>query len=500
MKAERIKQLFTLHDTGAFAGLFADVFSKIAIIITVLTAGGTMPASLVLGKILPGLAAGSIVGSLLYVREAYRLGIKENRTDVTALPFGIGSTQVFGWLFIIILPVYRQTGDAVLAWSVGIAACFIGGLVEIAGAITADTVKKYIPQSALIANMAAAAFIWLSFNGIVTVFNQPALALPAFFIALISIFRRKNIVPRIPNTLLILGIGSISAWLTHTAGTQQLQTALNGAGWYPPHLCLSALIRGLRSCTPYLSVIIPLQIANVITTIQAAESAALSGDRYPLRRTLMIDGLTTIISALFGSPFPTTVYFGHSGWKRIGARSGYLALMPAAYILLFFGIPLIMTALIPFEVIIIFVITAGITVVIDVHNTLPEDHGITVYLSFIPLLAQYIISIFETVLPVLGTSLQALQTTEEIAGTAVTGLLHLSQGAFASSLLYSIWIAYILEKNYRAAGITAAVLAVLAAIGFIHQPEISFLPAGSIPFAAIYGCLSVVCMMMKKEN
>lgn len=111
-----IKQkYFGEGDLEAFFGLFGDVFSKIAAIIGVLYFAEGFPADIVMGKILPGIGVGSIAGSLIYFWEAYDLGKKEGRTDVTALPFGVSSTQVFAWIYLIIVPIYRQTGNALHA-------------------------------------------------------------------------------------------------------------------------------------------------------------------------------------------------------------------------------------------------------------------------------------------------------------------------------------------------------------------------------------------------
>ena len=39
-----------------------------------------------------------------------------------------------------------------------------------------------------------------------------------------------------------------------------------------------------------------------------------------------MNGLGSLAAALFGSPFPTTIYIGHPGWKALGARAGYSVL------------------------------------------------------------------------------------------------------------------------------------------------------------------------------
>lgn len=181
-----IKQkYFGEGDLEAFFGLFGDVFSKIAAIIGVLYFAEGFPADIVMGKILPGIGVGSIAGSLIYFWEAYDLGKKEGRTDVTALPFGVSSTQVFAWIYLIIVPIYRQTGNALHAWQVAVAACFLGGLVEIAGGFVSKLLMKWIPNAALMGNMAAGALVWLSLNGFVTVFETPLVSvIPLFLIFL----------------------------------------------------------------------------------------------------------------------------------------------------------------------------------------------------------------------------------------------------------------------------------------------------------------------------
>ena len=63
----------------------------------------------------------------------------------------------------------------------------------------------------------------------------------------------------------------------------------------------------------YLSMIVPLSLFNMLGSLQNLESAEAAGDRYEARSTLAVDGLGTVVAALCGSPFPTTVYIGHPG-------------------------------------------------------------------------------------------------------------------------------------------------------------------------------------------
>ena len=115
-------------DIDASLGIFFDGFSKILTASGVLMAFG-IPASLILGKVLPGIGLAVFVGNLWYFFEAHRLAAKEQRQDVTAQPFGLGASQLSGWLYLIIGPVYWQTKDSLLALQVGLAANLIGGFI-----------------------------------------------------------------------------------------------------------------------------------------------------------------------------------------------------------------------------------------------------------------------------------------------------------------------------------------------------------------------------------
>ena len=63
-----------------------------------------------------------------------------------------------------------------------------------------------------------------------------------------------------------------------------------------------------------------IQCHRLIVNLESAEAA---GDSFETKPSLLADGLGTVTAALFGSPFPTTIYIGHPGWKNMGARSSY---------------------------------------------------------------------------------------------------------------------------------------------------------------------------------
>ena len=72
--------------------------------------------------------------------------------------------------------------------------------------------------------------------------------------------------------------------------------------------------------------VIPIGLLGVLASLQNIESASAAGDEYPVRPSLVVNGLGTLAGALFGSPFPTSIYIGHPAWKKLGARAGYSVL------------------------------------------------------------------------------------------------------------------------------------------------------------------------------
>ena len=308
-------------DIDASFGIFFDGFSKILTATGIMLFVFGMPADIVLGKIVPGVGLAIFAGNLWYFYEAWALAKKEQRQDVTAQPFGIGASQLTGWLYLIMGPVYWQTGDAELAFQVGLAASLIGGMIEVLGGFIGRWIVKVVPHSALMGNMASSALVWLSFVGIAMVFDKPIYALLPFCMVIIDYLGKADRrFQKIPTGVIAVVLGAVIAWCTGSLTWENFTASFSDLGFYPPTFCGVDIVKGLKGIFPFLPVIIPLQINNFLSTLQGIEAAKAVGDVYPERRSMVMDGCSTMLGSLFGNPFPTTVYFGHPGWKELGAR------------------------------------------------------------------------------------------------------------------------------------------------------------------------------------
>ncbi len=78
---------------------------------------------------------------------AAAVGARAGGSDVTALPYGINTVSLFAYVFLVMLPVkLAAQGDGMseadaarLAWQLGLAACLLCGVIELVGALVAES-------------------------------------------------------------------------------------------------------------------------------------------------------------------------------------------------------------------------------------------------------------------------------------------------------------------------------------------------------------------------
>ena len=115
-------------DIDGFFGLMLDNLLQLLVLTALCSFVCGMPAEFVFAVVLPGVGISLLVGNIFYALQARKLAIQENRDDVTALPYGINTISLFAFIFFIIFPVFKATGDYKTAWKIGLLACFISGV------------------------------------------------------------------------------------------------------------------------------------------------------------------------------------------------------------------------------------------------------------------------------------------------------------------------------------------------------------------------------------
>ena len=102
----------------------------------------------------------------------------------------------------------------------------------------------------------------------------------------------------------------------------------------------------------------------------------------------MANGAGSMIAALLGSCFPTTIYIGHPGWKALGARTAYSTINAAFMgVICFFGIFGLIHAIVPIEAGAAIVFWIGIIITAQAFQTTPARHAPAVAVGLFPAIA-----------------------------------------------------------------------------------------------------------------
>lgn len=482
---------FVKGDVDGFIGLFIDNLVNL-LLITGLCLSIGMPGTLVFGKILPGAALSILTGNLFYSWQARKLAIKENRTDVTALPYGINTVSLFAFFGFIIVPVYIQTKDANIAWRVGVASCFISGVFEALGAFVGERIRRITPRAALLSTLAGIALAFIALNHILPLWDKPLIAFIPLAFILIEYFSFVKLPFRIPAGLYALAAGAAAAWATGSMDRTVLVKSAETVSFYMPGINIPEIITGFREMIPYLGISIPMGLIAFFATIQNLESAAAAGDDYPAMPALAMNGVGTIVGSFFGSPFPATVYIGHPGWKAMGARGGYSILNGSVIALICLtGLMSVISAVIPLEAGYPILLWVGIIITAQAFQTTPSNHAPAIALGLLPAAASWGLSLLRQYINVDGKySIDQMNSMISAAMPHMKGIIPFSEGPLLSAMFLTAVGVYLIEKDFLKAFWWTLPLIVCSYFGFIHAASIGINAGGMIPAGyAMFGAV-----------
>jgi AGZA family xanthine/uracil permease-like MFS transporter len=466
---------FVSHDLDGFFGLAIDNLVQLIVIVGLCTTVCGMPKELIFGRILPGAAVSVVVGNLFYAWQARRLMVRTGRTDVTALPYGINTPSVFAYIFLVIAPAYHASGSAEFAWKVGLVACLGSGVIEFGGAFVAEWIRKRTPRAALLSTLAGIAVTFISMEFALQIFEKPLIAFAPLGILLLQYLTGLRYPYGIPGGLLAVLVGTLLAWGAGLFGppimdASRIAPALEELSLHPPVLTIGSWWDAIQESWTYLSVILPMGLFNVIGSLQNIESAEAAGDTYSARSSLAVNGVATLLAAAFGSCFPTTIYIGHPGWKRMGARAGY-SIYNALFIsaICFLGAMPLVLALVPIQAGVAVVLWIGIIITAQAFLATPKEHAPAVAIGLFPAVAAWGFLVINNTLGVSGKRLEDMIPGFEAGGTHITGLIALNQGFILSCMIWAAAVVALIEKHFQVAAVWMGVAAVLSALGLIHS-------------------------------
>ena len=180
--------LWASGDLNAFFGLGFNVLVNVLVLSGLCLGVAKISSGDVYGVILPALGIQLLIGNVYYTWLGRRLAYKENRTDVTAMPYGPSVPHMFIVTFVIMLPVYLRTNDPIRAWQAGLAWSFIIGLIVLVGAFVGPYIRRFTPQAAMLGTLAGISIAFISMRPAGQMWAAAWIALPVFALLLIGFF------------------------------------------------------------------------------------------------------------------------------------------------------------------------------------------------------------------------------------------------------------------------------------------------------------------------
>jgi AGZA family xanthine/uracil permease-like MFS transporter len=236
-----------------------------------------------------------------------------------------------------------------------------------------------------------------------------------------------------------------------------------------------------------------------VGTIQCVQMAHEAGDRYSVRDSMIGDGVGTLIAAITGSPLGMTVFIGHPGFKRMGARTGYsLASAFVFWFLCVFGLLAPLNEMIVAAAVNPILVAIGLDITTETIKITPHRHIPAVILGLFPSMANWAQPVYARVNSLIapGDELQS--------GTA--GVNNLGNGALLVSMFITAIFIHGIDRNFRSAAIWCVVAAVLSFFGLIHSAEVGWLVKQddiSWRFAIAYlmvATMAVIATMLQRRG
>ena len=488
-------------DLDGFFGLFIDNLIQLILIVGLCGTLLNMPAEMVFGRILPGVAVSLLIGNIFYAFQARALARETGQSHVTALPYGVNTVSLFAFILFVMKPVLDQTHDVEQAWKAGLAACFGSGLIEFGGAFVAGWVKRATPRAALLATLAGIAITFIAMDFCFRIFADPLVSFIPLGFILLQYIGGMQLPKNIPAGLVAVIFGTLLAWGLGRMDSALLLKAMH-ITVHRPQLFITEMMDAKLPAylISYLPIIVPMGLFNLLGSLQNLESAEAAGDVYPVKSSLAVTGLGTMAAACFGSVFPTTIYIGHPGWKKMGAGAGYsIANGVAITLLCLLGLVGFVSALIPVEAGAAILLWIGITIASQAFQATPRAHAPAVVLGFFPALAAWGLLLLESALRAAGTNVEAVGMKALSLQMPITGLIALERGFIFTSMILAAMTVCLIEKHYRKASIWALVAAMISATGLMHGYTLTngvitnvYGPSHTWPFVLGYSGIALI--------
>jgi AGZA family xanthine/uracil permease-like MFS transporter len=417
--------------------------------------------------LLPGYAFGFLIGSLGLVLLAVRLGEREGRSDVTAHVYGNNVPAIIGYTLSIMLPVYLETHDANRAREIGAAAVAWTGIIKLAAAPFAGAFRRFIPVPAAMTVFGAAMYSYLALILLQRVFDQPLIGLIALAIIVTTVLANIPITRwRIPPFL--------AAWLVPLAvalAIGYVHPTWSGLSLQLPFAATPEPLRAMALAIPYLSVIAPIAIYQVLQDIASVAGAAAAGDDYDVRAVLACDGLGTLVSGLAGSVIAPVIYAMHPSYKAVGARISFAFWTPVVFLaVVMSGLTIFVAQLFPWPILAAIIAYVSIGVGMATLRRVDPKYLGAVLLGFVLPAGAVVATAVNSALPALHLSAANPVVQAELNRSIYwSSVLGLGNGFLFLVLVVASMISELIDRRFGRAALWCLIAAVFSWFGLMHS-------------------------------
>eukprot|EP00873_Tetraselmis_striata_P014046 jgi/Tetstr1/434310/TSEL_023416.t1 len=499
---------------GDISGFFQLFFDNVATSLTLVFLLGPFGLGLLQSEeiysgFLPGLGISMLFGNLYYAWMACRLGAAEDRNDVTANPYGINTPGAFAYLFGVLGPVgwsltcpegMDPTSGECASWksketlAIGVSANFVQAIIAALLGLVAPWIQRVCPVASLTSALGGIGITFLGIGQVIYAYEQPLAGLVPLFLMLIIYFSGLR-TGYAPEALVIAGAGTILGWADGIVTGGMVRDAATVVGWKTPQFLLVPIFQNMGKLAPYFGTIIPVAITAATNTLMCWQTATKNGDQFPLIETMVVDGVGSAIAAIFGCPFGTSVYIGHTAYKRVGAKSGYSLLNAASFIILtLFGLMGLVQAIIPIQAVAPIIVFVGLMIGADAFESVPFRHIAAVLLGFMPSIGDWAVN--QCSMETADGEMCNISTAPVNAG-----LVAFKSGALLVAMLISGIFAHVCDRKYLQAAIWSTAAAFISLFGIIHAPAASInfdngTPQAQWRFCVGYLMVGAICLIL----
>lgn len=337
---------FRKGDIDATFGVLFDGLVKVLASIGIMGTVLGFDNSLIFSKVIPGVCLTVTLGQLYIWKLAEDLKKQEKRDDIVALPSAVTAGRLFVWLFSIMLPVYIETKNPLLALGAGLGANVISSILSILISLISPFLLKIIPNVAIFGGLVGGSLAWLAFSSLKDMFVNPEIAFICAFIVLIINFGR--IKTKLPPIVISILVGIVVGIATKVITLQGITEAFGNVGFNIFKFNFSLILEGTLTASKYISIIFAWSLLEAIASIQGVQQAISVGDNFSITKTLVGVNLISLISVFFYNPFPIGITWGYPSWKEVKATSNFALIIGVIYFILgLTGLIAVVTAIIP---------------------------------------------------------------------------------------------------------------------------------------------------------